>query len=200
MNSPRPYYQDTRQHILANGQSIILGKGFAAVGLSEILAAAEVPKGSFYHYFESKEAFGAELIHDYFARYDEVMAGLLAEAALPARERLLSYWRQWLDHQACGDAKEQCLAVKLAAEVVDLSAAMREALDEGMQRVIRRIETAILAGQRDGSLSRAIDAATMAQALYALWVGASTLSKVRRAAEPLHVAFAVTESWLAPAG
>lgn len=199
MNSPRPY-QDTRQHILANGQSIILGKGFAAVGLNEILAAARVPKGSFYHYFESKEAFGAELIRDYFARYDEVMVGLLAEAALPARERLLGYWRQWLDHQACGDAKEQCLAVKLAAEVVDLSAVMREALDEGMQRVIRRIEMAILAGQRDGSLSRAIDAATMAQALYALWVGASILSKVRCAAEPLHVAFAVTESWLAPAG
>ncbi len=42
---------NTRQHILSVAKSLILGKGFSAVGLNEILKAAEVPKGSFYHYF-----------------------------------------------------------------------------------------------------------------------------------------------------
>ena len=38
---------DARQSILENGQRIMDGKGFSAVGLNEVLAAAQVPKGSF---------------------------------------------------------------------------------------------------------------------------------------------------------
>jgi len=57
---------DTRDHLLATGEAVIRGKGFAAVGLAEILGEAGVPKGSFYHYFKSKEAFGAEMLARYF--------------------------------------------------------------------------------------------------------------------------------------
>jgi AcrR family transcriptional regulator len=49
----------TRQHILDTGYQLVLHKGFAGLGLLEILKACNVPKGSFYHYFSSKEAFGA---------------------------------------------------------------------------------------------------------------------------------------------
>jgi TetR/AcrR family transcriptional repressor of nem operon len=44
---------DVRDKILATGQRIMGGKGFSAVGLNEVLTAAGVPKGSFYHYFGS---------------------------------------------------------------------------------------------------------------------------------------------------
>ena len=60
MNSPPSV--DTRQQILDTARGIIVGKGFSAVGLSEILAAAGVPKGSFYHWFRSKEQFGEALL------------------------------------------------------------------------------------------------------------------------------------------
>lgn len=53
---------DVRQHILDTAKPIMLRKGFSAVGLNEILQAAGVPKGSFYHYFGSKEAFGEALL------------------------------------------------------------------------------------------------------------------------------------------
>ena len=46
---------DVRRHILETGQAIMGGKGFSAVGLTEILNAAGVPKGSFYYYFKSKD-------------------------------------------------------------------------------------------------------------------------------------------------
>lgn len=45
----------TRQHILDTGYRLVLHKGFAALGFSKILKACGVPKGSFYHYFASKE-------------------------------------------------------------------------------------------------------------------------------------------------
>jgi TetR/AcrR family transcriptional repressor of nem operon len=60
---------DTRQGILDTAHKIVGAKGFSGVGLNEILAATGVPKGSFYHYFGSKEAFGEALLADYFEDY-----------------------------------------------------------------------------------------------------------------------------------
>ena len=52
---------DTREHLLATGERLCMQRGFTGMGLSELLKTAEVPKGSFYHYFRSKEAFGVAI-------------------------------------------------------------------------------------------------------------------------------------------
>ena len=68
--------KSARQTILETAQSIVGAKGFSAVGLNEILQAADVPKGSFYHYFHSKDAFGVVLLDTYFDHYVQGMAQL----------------------------------------------------------------------------------------------------------------------------
>ncbi|MDN5490193.1 MAG: TetR/AcrR family transcriptional regulator, partial [Acinetobacter sp.] len=59
----------TRQHILNTSFKLVLHKGFVGVGLQEILTTCGVPKGSFYYYFASKEAFGCALLQQYLADY-----------------------------------------------------------------------------------------------------------------------------------
>jgi len=59
----------TRQNLLDTGYRLVLSKGFSALGLQEILKGSGVPKGSFYHYFASKEAFGCALLDDYVTEY-----------------------------------------------------------------------------------------------------------------------------------
>jgi len=49
---------NTKTHLLDTGYQLIASKGFTAVGIKQILDTAGVPKGSFYHYFASKKAFG----------------------------------------------------------------------------------------------------------------------------------------------
>ena len=58
---------NTREHILATGEQLCMHRGFTGMGLSELLKTAEVPKGSFYHYFRSKEAFGVALLDHHYA-------------------------------------------------------------------------------------------------------------------------------------
>ena len=94
---------DTRQHILDTAQPIILDKGFTAVGLNQLLSAAAVPKGSFYHYFKSKEAFGEALLDSYFENYQARLDALLKLPGKNAAERLMTYWQGWLEAQ-CSDA------------------------------------------------------------------------------------------------
>jgi TetR/AcrR family transcriptional repressor of nem operon len=142
-----------RKHILKTADVIISGKGFSAVGLNEILKASGVPKGAFYHYVGSKEAFGEELLKSYFSEYQRSLDSLLlSRPGMSGAERLLSYWEFWLETQSTCDPKGKCLTVKLAAEVCDLSEAMRNVLTRETGRVIARLAQTVEEGISDGSL------------------------------------------------
>lgn len=184
---------DTREHILETAEALILGKGFSAVGLGPILNAAGVPKGSFYHWFPSKEAFGVALLERYFATYLDKLDEQFSSPAGTGRARVLAYFAEWMDrHRDGGGCAQQCLAVKLAAEVADLSEPMRQALEVGTRRVTARIAAALDGARLDGSLPGGLDPAALAVTLYTLWIGASVLAKAQRSAQPFEAAWAHT--------
>lgn len=185
-------HDNTRQHILDTGNRIIAGKGFASVGLTEILTTAGVPKGSFYHYFASKEQYGQALLEDYFARYLASIDELLTAEAASGRERLMRYWQRWRDSQCAGCTEQKCLVVKLSGEVADLSDAMRITLRDGTDQVVARIAALIAAGVADASLPT-VAPLPMAQSLYQLWLGASLLAKLHRDSTPLDDAMRFTQ-------
>ena len=189
-------HTDVKQHILDTGRSIILGKGFSAVGLNEILSTAQVPKGSFYHYFKSKEAFGEALVDCYVADYLAQVDRLLQPDGAPAAERLMRYWRSWMTPADSQSAECNCLVVKLSGEVSDMSEAMREALLRGTNLIIERLGHCIEEGRRDGSLATDLDARHTALTLYQLWLGAALMTKVRRERSALDAALQATLEWL----
>ena len=185
---------DVRRHILDVAHPLFLRKGFTAVGLSEVLAAAQVPKGSFYHYFGSKEAFGEAVLDAYFAGYHARTDALLTQPGTAA-QRLVAYFNDWLDSQTGDEAQSRCLAVKLGAEVCDLSESMRAALERGTRGVIDRLARCIESGRADGSVVAA-DAQATAVTLYQSWLGASLLAKITRNRAPLDTAMAGTRQLL----
>ena len=185
-----------RQSILENGQRIMAGKGFSAVGLNEVLAAAQVPKGSFYHYFSSKEAFGERMLEKYFEDYLADLDEVLRRPGLTMAQRLMAYWQHWQETQSFFDCQGKCLAVKLGAEVADLSEAMRLALKRGTTGIVARLRAAIEAGVAEGSLSVDGDPGCVAQSLYQLWLGASVMVKIVRSAQPFDSAMMTTRQIL----
>lgn len=188
-------HDNTRQHILETGRRIIAGKGFASVGLNEILTSAGVPKGSFYHYFASKEQYGQALLQEYFDSYLADLDELFAADATSGRERLMRYWQRWLGKQLDACAEQKCLVVKLAGEVADLSDAMRVTLRDGTDQVVQRIARVIEAGVADGSIP-ALDPGITAQTLYQMWLGASLLGKLHRDTAALENAMVFTRKLL----
>jgi TetR/AcrR family transcriptional repressor of nem operon len=171
--------------------TIILGKGYSAVGLNEILSAAGVPKGSFYHYFKSKELFGEALLEHYVSQYLARLDSML-DASGTAAQRLMQYWDSWIEFQDDDTAACSCLVVKLSGEVADMSEAMRLVLLNGTSLIVDRIAACIRAGNADGSIPRAPDAHESAQTLYQLWLGAALLTKLRRNPSALRSARAAT--------
>jgi TetR/AcrR family transcriptional repressor of nem operon len=187
---------DVRQHTLETAQKIISRKGYSAVGLNEILTAADVPKGSFYYYFKSKDAFGEAMLQNYFEEYLATMDTIFSAENQTMAQRLLNYWEHWLTSQETFDCQGKCLAVKLAAEVSDLSEAMRLALKSGTLGIISRLAGVIDGGMADGSLNIEADANSLAQTLYQMWLGASLMAKITRSMDPMNNAMAATRKIL----
>ncbi|MDY1032416.1 TetR/AcrR family transcriptional regulator [Stenotrophomonas sp. CFBP8980] len=191
-----PATANVREKILATGQRIMGGKGFSAVGLNEVLAAAGVPKGSFYHYFGSKDAFGEALLEGYFEAYVADMERIFRQPGKNKAVQLEDYFAAWQDNQSFEDCQGKCLAVKLGAEVADLSDSMRSALDRGTAAIIAGMAEAIEAGQAEGSLPVQGDAKALAQSLYQLWLGASIMVKIVRTPQPFANALRTTRHLL----
>ena len=63
----------TKETIIETGIDVLLRKGYNEAGLKEILDSAGVPKGSFYHFFPSKEAFGIAVLDAYSHRFEAVL-------------------------------------------------------------------------------------------------------------------------------
>ena len=197
MNSPATHKtDDVREKIIATGQAIMGGKGYSAVGLNEILTAAGVPKGSFYHYFSSKDAFGVALLESYFESYLAEIDRTMATSGLTMAQRLMKYWELWQTSQSFHNCEGKCLAVKLGAEVADLSEPMRLVLQRGIYGIVERLTAAIGAGVADGSLATEGDPAKVAQSLYQLWMGASVMVKIARNTQPFETALSATRNML----
>lgn len=177
---------DTKAHLLAVATQLIAQKGFTAVGIKQILDTAGVPKGSFYHYFASKEAFGEAIIAGYFTRYQQRLATLTA-AEDNAQTRIYRYFQSWYDTQQNGCDDEKCLVVKLSAEVADISEPMREALNGGYQCIIAWLAQQIKVGWAEGSIPNEgpLSAESLAKRWYFAWLGASLVAKISHTNTPL---------------
>lgn len=187
-----PESTTARDNIVAAGQRMMAARGFTAVGLNEILTSSGVPKGSFYHYFSSKEAYGEALLQSYFDAYLADIDNTFARSGQTMAQRLMNYFIDWQNIQSLMDCQGKCLAVKLGAEVADLSEPMRRALKQGTSDITTRLAKAIEAGVAEGSLAIDESPDEIAQSLYQLWLGASVMVKIVRQREPFEVALKTT--------
>lgn len=181
---------DTREHLLATGEQLCLHRGFTGMGLSELLRTAEVPKGSFYHYFRSKEAFGVAMLERYYADYLTRLADHFERGEGSYRGRFLAYYGEMLKNACQHSRIHGCLTVKLSAEVCDLSEDMNAAMDNGVSRVIALLAKALENGHDEKSLIFSGSSLATAQVLYSLWLGANLQAKISRSAVPLESALA----------
>jgi TetR/AcrR family transcriptional repressor of nem operon len=192
----------TKQRILEGAESLILEKSFHSVGINEILKAVKVPKGSFYHHFESKEQFGVELIKHYAASANAQKRRLLLSVDVDAnpRNRLLTFFESSVACFVEHGGECPCLIVKLASEVANFSDPMREAMAEARCGEWARITEQVLQeGVEKNVIAPLDDLVERARLIDILWMGALLEGIITRKAEPLRLAINHIAGVLAPA-
>lgn len=139
----------TRKELIRAGLKALLAKGYDGVGIGPILAEAGVPKGSFYHFFPSKEAFACAVLDAYREHYRQTLAVLLTDTTQSPRERLDAYFTA-LEQELRGEQPlGGCLYGVLAQTLATRSPALRAALqrcfalwESNLRGVLREAEEA----------------------------------------------------------
>jgi TetR/AcrR family transcriptional repressor of nem operon len=188
----------TKERILEAAEEIMLQKSFHSVGLNEILSAVKVPKGSFYHYFQSKEQFGVELLRHYVAEASAWKRRLLLSTEQEPNpfERLMAYLDMGIAKMFEKECQSSCLVAKLATEISSFSDPMREVLADGMREWQGIIEKLVIECREKQLVRTDLDPAATAALIQDLWMGAIQRSQVQRNVAPLRLAAAFLRRYL----
>ncbi len=176
----------TKKRLLDHGVALMLMNGYHGAGLADILKAADVPKGSFYYYFASKEAFGAAAVEHYLAPFLRRLTERLAEPGKSGLEALAAYFRDLVVDLEANDFKGGCLLGNLMGEIGDTSPAARDALKRAVDRYRDLLARGLARAQQEGAARADREARAMADLLIDGWQGAMLRIKVERSSAPLH--------------
>lgn len=178
-------HSETRRELVRAGVVSLTQKGFASTGLDEVLKMVDVPKGSFYHYFESKEAFGLVLIDEYDEFFTRRLDRILLNESMSPLDCLLMFFKESRDGMARFDFDRGCLVGNLGQEMSVLPTSFRQRLIDVFSGWEKRLENCLRRAQEAGEISKAINCQNMAEAFWIGWEGAVLRSKLERSARPL---------------
>ena len=185
----------TRDHLLQVGLRRIRSLGYAASGVKEILDDADVPKGSFYHHFASKEAFAKEVLALYVRRENERAAKLLGEGKAAPLRRLRRYFEEIISIYGPAATISGCLMGNLSLEMADHSDSIQSLLHESFSNWQTGIAGILQEAIDRGDLAKSNKPQELASFLLNSYEGALLRSKADRSSKPLenflHFAFNV---------
>jgi TetR/AcrR family transcriptional repressor of nem operon len=182
-----PGFIETRSALLRAGVNLLAEKGFSAMAVDEVLKTVQVPKGSFYHYFDSKEAFGLELIASYSERFARRLSSFLDNSSYPPLDRLRAFTLDAEESMRRHDFRRGCLVGNLGQEMGALPESYREQLIHALQDWQRRTGRCLHEAQAAEAIGRHQDCKQLAQFFWVGWEGAVLRAKLERQGTPLSV-------------
>lgn len=175
---------NTQQQLLEHGMAMLLRQGYHNLGIAAVLEATQIPKGSFYHHFSSKEDFGLKVIDLYM---EQVHAGLdqcLGDQSRSPLQRIRSFFEA-TEEKYRSEGYLGCLLGGLGQELSGISEAFRRKVEHCLSEIARRIADCIEQAIEQGDLPKNTDAKKMAELLVNCWEGAALRTRLRRDPAPL---------------
>ena len=177
--------QTTREHLIEIGLERIHKIGYAATGVKEILDLAGVPKGSFYHYFPSKEAFAQEVLQRYAARETQRWETILGDDKVSPLKRLRKYFNELIAVYGQKGPISGCLLGKMSAEVAGQSPAIQSLLATSFDRWQQAIAAVLRSAVERGDLPRSMKTDELASFLLNSYEGALVRSQAQKSNQSL---------------
>lgn len=176
----------TRKHIIEIGADLIARNGFGSTGINAVLTAAAVPKGSFYHYFSSKDDFGRAVIETFAEDYEAGLVAILSDRKQSPVQRLRAYFDTGLAAMHECDFARGCLIGNLGQELAGQNELFRACLNTVFSRWEKHFERCLAEALDQNEIDPATDVEDMASFLLAGWEGAILRAKVVKSLDPMH--------------
>ncbi|MEZ7198631.1 TetR/AcrR family transcriptional regulator [Pseudodesulfovibrio karagichevae] len=177
--------EDTRQRIIEAGAELVHRQGFNNTGLKDILRVAGVPKGSFYFYFDNKEAFGIEMVNHFGAMFRGIIDRAVNDSSLTPLEQLRKIFDGFTAHFAAHGYTRGCPVGNLAQEMSDLSEPFRARLVLALDNMTSSLAAILNNAKAQGEIPADTDTHETAIFMVEAWHGAIIRMKVTKDDEPL---------------
>lgn len=174
-----------RDNLLSQGVDLLMHQGYHGTGLKEILDAVQIPKGSFYNYFGSKESFAAEVIQHYIEPFIRQLDGHLKNQNDDALAAINRYFDELIAELEKADFKGGCLLGNLMGEVGDTSELCQTSLQTAVHRYRDLLQSGLATAQQQGTVRTDKSAEAMADMLVNAWQGALLRMKIEKSSAPL---------------
>jgi TetR/AcrR family transcriptional regulator, transcriptional repressor for nem operon len=177
---PRPANPEVRSRLLSVGRTVVHERGFNSAGVQDITAAADVPKGSFYNYFDSKESFAAEILEEYWLSIEQRHGPILYDARLKPLVRIRRFFKGLSqDHSEYGFALG-CLIGNLSLELSNGSEETRAKLADVLDRWEKALGACLREAQERNELDGHTDPEQLAAIMIEAYEGAVMRGKVEQ--------------------
>jgi TetR/AcrR family transcriptional regulator, transcriptional repressor for nem operon len=179
---PKP---GTRENLIQTGLRMMHTEGYTASGIQSIVEAADIPKGSFYNHFASKEAFGAEVTDAYFDCGLGKLRDFLCDPEVAPLKRLEAYFDDRIEAFRAAKYTRGCLLGNLSAEVADHSTLIRGRLVEHLAGWSRFFEDCIAEAQKQEAIRSRLPAPLLGRFVLNSWEGALLRMRAEKSDAPL---------------
>ncbi|KPZ25641.1 TetR/AcrR family transcriptional regulator [Pseudomonas coronafaciens] len=177
---------ETRELLLRRGLEVLTEQSFSATGLDYILKEVGVPKGSFYHYFPSKEAFGRAVLDEYARYFAQRLDRWLLDESFSPLERLVGFVQSAKSGMARHDYRRGCMVGNLGQEVGLLPEGFRDTLEQILLDWQVKLAVCLRDAQVSGELSADADCNELAAFFWIGWEGAVLRARLVKSDIPLN--------------
>jgi TetR/AcrR family transcriptional repressor of nem operon len=178
----------TRDNLIEMGLEHMQETSYCSTGLNEVLALAGVSKGSFYHYFPSKEEFGSAVLQRYLELEVARAATLLGVSKTAPIKRLRRYFEELISvYGPKGAMNGGCLLGNLSQEMANHSDLVQQTLQEGFRTWEVAIDAVLLEAVTRGELPPRAKTMEMASFILNSYEGALLRAKAERSEAPLRL-------------
>lgn len=174
-----------RDSLLNQGIVFFMNQGYHGTGLQEILDAVNVPKGSFYNYFSSKEEFGAAVIQHYIEPFISRLSTHLQQSGSDALGAIRRYFDELIVELEENQFKGGCLLGSLMGEIGSTSDICQQSLQSAIARYRDLLQSGLAQAQQQGSVRSDKSAEEMADLLINTWQGALLRMQIEKSSAPI---------------
>lgn len=176
---------DTRKDLVWCGTELLTERGFQITGIEEVLKRVGVPKGSFYHYFKSKDEFGHAVIENYEQYYARKMDRIFGNLDRSPLQRLRDFVLNAKNGMVKFDFKRGCLIGNLGQELAALDTQFRERLESVLLSWEQRVSDCLKEAIAVGELAPGQDTEALSRFFWVGWEGAILRAKLMRSLQPI---------------
>lgn len=176
---------ETRMALIWCGTELLTERGFQITGIEEILSRVGVPKGSFYHYFKSKQDFGIAVIANYVDFYDEKMSRIFEDDSISPLARVQRFVDEGKEGMTRYEFKRGCLIGNMGQELASLNDEFRMRLEAVLIAWEARLKVCLDLAVARAELPSKTDTAALSNFFWIGWEGAILRAKLTCSTAPL---------------